>query len=1269
MDGGVSSGDLPRLGTDRFRLLGRIGEGGMGVGYAAHDREQNRRVALKMLRTVEPRAILRLKHEFRALRDLVHPNLVAFGELFEVEGDWFFTMEMVEGSDFLTWVRGRAGEDAPPPASDDATVRDRRRPGPAVDADDFITGVTREVSPRAMRQSPTPAGFDEGRLRRGLVQIARGLVALHDAEKVHCDIKPSNVLVTDEERVVILDFGLVSDLLRDQPGDIDEIAGTLAFMAPEQTLAERVGPAADWYAVGAMLYLALTGRVPLRGDRDLLFQLKRSVVPEPPRTFRPDVPPDLDALCMALLRIDPRERPTGREVLRVLGGGEAPAELDAAAVARRAAFVGRHEELVELRRALAETRRGQTVIQLVHGESGVGKSTLVRHFTEHCLDEGARAIVLAGPCYERESLPFKAVDEIVDDLSRHLKRFSDAEAAAILPRMASLLTQVFPVLLDVEAFARAPRALHDLGDPRERRRRVFVELRALFARLADRHPLVLVIDDLQWADADSLALLSELVRPPEAPALLLLATVRDGSETGRTHRIAEWWKTLPGVRHLHLHNLPSADTRRLVGLLAGAGADGGEAPIDAATIVDESQGHPLFIDALVRHRLRAGAAPGRRKLEDALWSRILGLDALPRRLVELVAVAVRPLVQAVLARAAGADPEAFAEATAQLRQANLVRADGLRATDLIEPYHERVRVAVRLHLDAAQLEHCHHRLALALESTGSGDLEAQAAHWHGAGDHDRSWRFAMLAAEQAGRALAFDRAARLYQMALELRPLEHAEERDVRTRLAEALANAGRSAEAAEAFRHAAARADGADAIELQRRVAEQLLISGHIDAGLAEIHTVLRTAGLKLPASSRGALASLLFRRAWVRLRGAGFRARAEQDLAPSMLKLIDLTFSLSQGLVWVDAIRGAEFQTRHVLLALAAGEPYRLARALAIEGGFAATAGGRGPRRAAKLFEAAQALAAQSGRPHALGFVLGARGFAALAQGQWRAAIDLNREAEAIFAERCTGVPWELALSRTNLQWGLANLGALRELARVGPGHVQAARDRGDLFAATSMVCGPLATHFAAEDAVARGRVEVDEAMARWSQQGFHLQHLYALVARGLFDLYDGAAEAGYARLVADWPGLRGSYLMFFQITRIMALDVRARLALMLAMTRAGDERARLLAEVASFARRLRREGLPFAAAMGTLFLAGHAAARGAPDEAVTLYARAAEELGAAEMGLHATAARWQHGRLLGGIEGRTLVDAAERALADEGVRLPARLVAALAPGPPPA
>jgi eukaryotic-like serine/threonine-protein kinase len=1235
----VAADDDPHRfrGTPRFRIIRVLGRGGMGVVYEALDRERNARVALKTLRTMSAEELLALKNEFRALQDVTHPNLVSLGELIEDQDRWFFTMELVEGDNVLRYVRGADAN-----ASADL---------PTMPAG---TGSIEPVWPPP-RVAPT-RGFDEDRLRYALTQLAHGLNALHAARKVHRDIKPANVLVNALGRVVVLDFGLAFDTQR-EGGWEPRFAGTLGYMAPELFTAGTIGKPGDWYAAGVLLFEALTGRPPFQAATKLeLFDAQQCDGPAPSELV-PDVPPDLDELCKELLRLDPARRPDGLEVLRRLG------QANPRPVAQLIGhpFVGRGVEIARLFKALAEVRRGANVTVLVRGESGVGKSYLVRQFTSRLLAQEPGAVILAGRCYERESVPYKALDGVIDELTGFLGATLTSELPELLPPGIQTLAQVFPVLRQILAVARATTSSEE-REPQLVRAEAWAALRELLRRIAARYPLVLVIDDLHWTDPDSLQLLRELLRPPHAPPLLLIATLRD-THVGQVP-IAELEQALPvgePAYDLRLATLSADDAEQLVARLAD-GIDALSA-VDARTIAREAGGHPMFIRELVQHvALWGGDQRELPRIDDAIRARIGRLDEASRTIVELVALAGRPLAQDTIARASRIGFDEFAQRASQLRITNLIRTGGIKQLDPIEPVHDRVREAVLGAFEPARRIELHERLAVALEAAPQADPETLAVHWRGAGHTSHALRYAVQAAEQAGHALAFRRAARLYQMALDLGVSSPAPRRELTTRMGDALANAGDGAAAADAYLAAAEDAVVEQRIDLERRAAEQLLRVGHIDRGIEQIRTVLSRVGMALPATPGRALASVMYRRALVRMRGLRYTERSANAVAAAELARVDVCWSLTS-LGLVDTIRGADFGARQLLLALRLGEPDRLARALAIEAVYAAQMSGAA--RARKLLAEAARLAEKNRLPHVLGSVASTTGLVEYVFGNYQIAREHLERGNGYFLE-CIGVAWEISVTRLFALICLYYEGRIDELALRLPPILVDAEDRGDLFAATSI---RVTTQHVVLVAAGRGdeaRAITDDAMARWSQTGFQMQHRSALVTHVEIDLSQGKAREAYDRIEGKWRAIESSMLLQMRQQRIDTLSARARAAVAAATaTDSGGDRKRLLAEASHHAHRIIREAMAWAVGQGRLITAAVAYAGGDHARAVAELRHAIERFEASGMALHAAASRLRLGPILGGDEGGALGADAAAWMAEAGVGDVDGLVRMLAPG----
>ena len=676
---------------ERFELQSQLGEGGMGIVYEARDHEAGANLAIKTLRKMAPEHLYWLKNEFRKLADVQHRNLVQLGELYCDANQCFFTMELVKGEDFRSHVRGR--EAVPREAlGDDATSTMSQ-----VSPDSYFTQAGSELDAAMVvvtTAAPAIPRFDEARLRATLRQLAEGIMALHARGLVHRDLKPSNVMVEQSGRVVLLDFGLADTLRRSDNDNGPGIYGTAAYMAPEQALSSGVAPASDWYAFGVMLFNALTGRLPFEGPAAHVLKAKRELEAPRASSLIQSCPEDLDELCAALLARDPEARPEGHEVLeRLSSAGEGKTS---SRRQRERVFVGREPELARLRQKLEAAAGGLSAV-LLEGQPGVGKTELAEQFFASAALGERPLVVLRGRCYEQEFMPFKGIDALVDSLSRYLKSLPRADVRALLPPRFNLVAALFPVLYSVKAAAEILPPLEVNESKLEQRQEAIAQLGQLLANVGRSTRLIAFIDDLQWAGADSLALLHALCCQADAPAMMLLATCRTTDRWDGEERAGNAFSNLDGMspvllarfERLSVQALSSDDASMLMRHLCKASDDP-----RLSQLLDEAGGHPLFLQELARYADAAGELPTDLRLDHVLRERISRLDVEVRKLLEVVAIAGIPLQARVLARVAGLSRAESARAVRALRAEQLVRTDSGTESHTLEAYHDRVREAV-----------------------------------------------------------------------------------------------------------------------------------------------------------------------------------------------------------------------------------------------------------------------------------------------------------------------------------------------------------------------------------------------------------------------------------------------------------------------------------------------------------------------------------------------------------------------------------------------
>jgi eukaryotic-like serine/threonine-protein kinase len=1145
--------------SDRFEVKEQLGIGAFGSVYRAHDKESDSEVAIKLLHDLAPKSLYRFKQEFRRLTNVEHPNIVVPYELFHENGRWFFTMQLVEGEQLVDFVRRGIKSNS----SESISARDIR-------------------------------------LRSTFLQLASALHCIHQNQLVHGDIKPANVLVSGEGMVHVLDFGLTHELTADSSLSKSILAGTPLYMAPEQIDGSEVSQSADWYSLGVMLYEALFGKNPFCGSYYQVLSSKCNEDVIPP--LIDSIAEDFSDLCACLLSRNPQSRPGFDAIKQTLSQGckSMGSEMLASAIGF---FVGRHSELEELSNIWGEVKSGRPICVHVLGSSGVGKTTLLREFTQQVRKQSTDCVILKGRCYQQASVSFKALDEVVDGLAGYLGRLDASVLTMVLPQDIQPLAVVFPVLRAFVPLANV-QPIPDLR-AEELRRLAIAALVQLLGSLGGLSPLILWIDDLQWGDEDSVLILKELMRQANPPLLLLLLSYRTEDIADNSILQAVRAHKINGARRELMLSPFNASTS--LELIRSIRPDYSHKEMQ--TIAAESGGSPLFIRELVgAYSSELGEAPLLRSL---VADRVSSLDGPVQELIHLIAVAGQPVSRKILYRAAGL--KVVAQDFWRRQQARrLLRVCGPTGADL-DVYHDAIRDIILSGLLEPGVGQYHLRLALAMEEDSSAEPERLMRHFACGGDLRSALRYCSIAVDSATACLAFGRAATLLKRALELQRMlgisdrePNSDGRRTRLALAEALSSAGLTTESADVFLELAAHDTDPDSVDYLCQAADQMLRGGSVDEGLRLLRRALADLDLKIPSRRTTLLASIVATRTRVRICGYNKIAKKEVALASSVERRLERLWGSGVTLTATDPMVASLIRGHHYLAAMHSGSVLHASLALSLEAVQTAMTSGR--ERSEDLLVQAQFFAELSNNDYARSMCLLGKSGAAFFHGDMKASFEIGLLAEESLRAEHRGVTWDLSAIRTLYLGALSLMGRHQEYSVRLKEALSEAEMTGNVYARFAL---PLSTGYytllLAADLPEQARIKLDEYLHAWNRTEFdfpHFSHWYGTIEA---DLYEGRFPEAWQKVQRSWPELRRSFLLSFRLQGLLARQLRARTALALYRQRPSRE---LRNEVLEFLSYCNKSSVAVSKAWSAVLEAGLAACNAEKPRAAHLL-RGAREL----------------------------------------------------------
>ena len=739
---------LETIHNGRYKILERLGQGGMGAVYKAEDSVQDHFVAIKIVRSedLDNESLARFKREGQSMGSMAHPHIVGILETGAEDGSHFIVMEYLEGQNLKAFL---------------AAQPDQR--------------VTMELAVDIIRQ------------------IAGALEYAHTHNILHRDIKPTNIMISDDHLAKLADFGIAKSLGLSTLTQTGDVIGTAAYMAPEQALGGTFDARSDLYALGCVLYELIAGQriFPGRNPARLIFSHINDT-PSLPRRVAVEISPILEAILFKLLAKSPEERfQSATDLLKAFDDVDresTPETVAMQTVEKRwtQVLIARDDEMAFLRKQLDDSIGNRGGLVFLAGETGIGKSRLAHQLETYASMRGTR--FLEGRArHQIRRIPYQPWLEILRATLRLTSPNTvDLSAAGYLQDLAKLVPEFGKKAQEEQKIESIPQE--------QQQDRLFNAIANYLINLSDHSPLLLFLDDIHLADETSMQLLEFLVQKIHEERILVLGAYRE--DELRSQRFCANVVTRiirePNTELLALKRLDKKQTAELIRKTFS-----GQKFRDLEKLVfEKTEGNPYFVEQLLRSLLDAGHVI----LEDGRWSvgdlshievpegirsvvedRLEQLQDESLEVLSLGAVIGREFDFITLQAVLEMEEDHLVELIDEALQANIVVPRARSGEEVYGFRDAAVEDVLYESISPVKRSRHHKKIGAIIERAHAKRLddfaESLAHHFLEGHDEAKAATYSNLAGDKAAGVYAWNEARKNYELALELLPEEKTKER------------------------------------------------------------------------------------------------------------------------------------------------------------------------------------------------------------------------------------------------------------------------------------------------------------------------------------------------------------------------------------------------------------------------------------------------------------------------------------------------------------